>query len=179
MNYNDFTWASLSGSWQSYPSNNVWILLFLPTKFPRSMLPDHLSANLDISTWPVPPVFRWLMRVGDLSNDEFARTWNTGLGMVIVVPRERTDEAVALLEGEGEKVFTVGELARRDKKRRRIREDDEINGDGIEKKRMKTATAAAAAASESASHSNDNVEEKRDEGCVLLNVSSWNWDKTV
>ena len=142
------------------------------------MLPDHLSANLKTSTWPVSPVFRWLKRVGGLSNDEFARTWNTGLGMIIVVPKDRASEAMTLLESEGEKVFMVGELARRDKKRRRLMEDDIINGEEMEKKRRKvTATTTAAAAT--TSHSDDNKEEMRDEGCVLLNVSSWNWDRAV
>lgn len=102
--------------------------------------------------------------------------------MVVVVPKERAGEAVAVLKGQGEKVFTVGELARRDKKRRRIREDDHVNGEGTEKKRRRKDMTEAAASTPVASvpaptsYSNDNVEENGDEGCVLLNVSSWNWD---
>ncbi len=78
-----------------------------------SMLPTHLYASLDARTWPVPPVLRWFKAAGRLSPAEFARTWNTGLGMVLVVDRELVATAKEVLEAEGEKIFEVGQLMRR------------------------------------------------------------------
>ncbi len=74
------------------------------------MLPKHLTANIDISSWPLPPVFRWLKQAGNVDSAEFGRAFNTGLGMILVVSRENLEAAVAELEAAGEKVFEVGTL---------------------------------------------------------------------
>jgi homoserine kinase len=87
----------------------------LEDNIPR-MLPKHLIAEIDAATWPVPPVLLWLKKAGNVSVREFARTWNTGLGMVIVVKKEKVEEARKVLEeqfGSGERVFVVGELRER------------------------------------------------------------------
>ena len=52
------------------------------------ILPPHLAASLDASTWEVPAVLTWLRRAGKVTAREFARTWNAGLGMVVVVRGE-------------------------------------------------------------------------------------------
>lgn len=78
------------------------------------MLPDHLAAEVDASTWSLPAVFRWLKSVGQLDDWEFARAFNVGLGMVLVVAERDVDAVVAQLEIAGEKVFRVGMLGRRD-----------------------------------------------------------------
>lgn len=77
------------------------------------MLPKTLAAELDAKTWPVPDVFTWLIKAGRLENTEFARTFNTGLGMVLVVGREHVEETKARLQEFGESVFVVGELVPR------------------------------------------------------------------
>ena len=138
------------------------------------MLPTHLSAHLDASTWPVPSVLRWLKNAGGLTDDEFARTWNTGLGMVIVVPSGRADEAANLLESEGEKVFRVGELVRRRGKRRsrgidetvNEEEDNDGDGDGDEERRTKRRKLMKAMRA-------DDDGDGEDGGCVLTNVHVW------
>ncbi|KIW09307.1 phosphoribosylformylglycinamidine cyclo-ligase [Verruconis gallopava] len=78
------------------------------------MLPNHLSASFDAKNWDVPAVLSWLKKAGSVENNEFARVWNTGIGMVIVVAREKVDEARKILESEGEKVFEVGVLKKHD-----------------------------------------------------------------
>ncbi|MSP00539.1 MAG: phosphoribosylformylglycinamidine cyclo-ligase [Acetobacteraceae bacterium] len=78
----------------------------LPGNIPRA-LPDGVVATIDPS-WPVPPVFRWLARTGGVQNDEMARVFNCGLGMVLVV--SDADAADALLTQEGETVFRIGEI---------------------------------------------------------------------
>lgn len=81
----------------------------LEDNIPR-MLPKHLAAEVDASSWTVPPVLLWLKQAGNVSSREFARTWNTGLGMVIVVEESLVAEATKALEGAGEKVHRVGKL---------------------------------------------------------------------
>lgn len=85
----------------------------LVENIPR-MLPDHLQAEVNCKTWPVPQVFKWLKKTGELENEEFARVFNTGLGMVAVVAVENVDEAFRQLESAGEKVYVVGKLSKRE-----------------------------------------------------------------
>ncbi|NUB13436.1 phosphoribosylformylglycinamidine cyclo-ligase [Azospirillum brasilense] len=72
------------------------------------VLPDGLGVTLDASTWPLPPVFHWLMKTGGLTPLDMARTFNTGLGMVVVVPADKAQQAAKILAQGGETVFTVG-----------------------------------------------------------------------
>ncbi len=72
------------------------------------VLPDGLGVTLDASRWPLPPVFSWLMKTGGLTPLDMARTFNTGLGMVVVVPADKAQQAVEILAQGGETVFTVG-----------------------------------------------------------------------
>jgi len=81
----------------------------LVENIPR-MLPSTLSAELDASTWSVPPVLKWLKAKGQLANLEFATTFNTGLGMVIVVDEGDARRAMGLLQEAGETVYEVGRL---------------------------------------------------------------------
>lgn len=62
--------------------------------------------------WPVPPVFALLQSRGRLSDDEMFRTFNMGVGMILVVAREHADEAVAALERSGERAWLMGEIRR-------------------------------------------------------------------
>ncbi|MCJ1406497.1 hypothetical protein MMC19_000562 [Ptychographa xylographoides] len=78
------------------------------------MLPKHLAAEIDVSTWPMPPVFRWLKTQGRVEDLEYARTFNTGLGMVLVVADVDAAKAILCLEDAGETVFEIGKLTGRD-----------------------------------------------------------------
>lgn len=84
----------------------------LEDNVPR-MLPKHLAAEIDASAWPVPDVLMWLKKAGNVSSKEFARTWNTGLGMVIAVKECQVAAAMEALTSEGEKVYRVGRLVAR------------------------------------------------------------------
>ncbi|TKX22225.1 bifunctional purine biosynthetic protein ADE1 [Elsinoe australis] len=74
------------------------------------MLPKHLGADIDAKNWEVPGVMRWLKKSGGVEGKEFARTWNTGLGMVCVVERAKVEDVKKTLEGQGERVFVIGKL---------------------------------------------------------------------
>lgn len=84
----------------------------LDENIPR-MLPKHLAAEIDVSLWPVPAVLKWLKQAGNVSNKEFSRTWNTGLGMVLVVSKRLADKAIDALSRAGEEPIRVGTLIAR------------------------------------------------------------------
>jgi homoserine kinase len=77
------------------------------------MLPKTLAAELDAKTWPLLDVFKWLKGEGRMDNVEFARTFNTGLGMVCVVSPGNVNTTMDRLQEYGEKVYVVGSLKRR------------------------------------------------------------------
>jgi phosphoribosylformylglycinamidine cyclo-ligase len=76
------------------------------------ILPRGIAARIDVGTWPVPPVFDYLKAEGRIDDDEMFRTFNMGIGMVLVVPLHRESEVVKHLEGRGEKHFRIGEIVR-------------------------------------------------------------------
>ncbi|PGG97255.1 phosphoribosylamine-glycine ligase [Polytolypa hystricis UAMH7299] len=76
---------------------------------PRA-LPKHLSAEIDVASWPLPPVFKWLKKTGGVSGTEMGRAFNNGLGMIVIVKRESASAVKQFLEQKGETVYVVGEL---------------------------------------------------------------------
>ena len=68
------------------------------------VLPDATVAMLQ-PDWPVPPVFGWLARAGDVPVEEMLRVFNCGVGMALVVATGDADSATTLLTGEGETVY--------------------------------------------------------------------------
>ncbi|KAI7082010.1 hypothetical protein KC352_g41253, partial [Hortaea werneckii] len=81
----------------------------LEDNIPR-MLPKHLAAEMDVGTWPVPATLAWLKQAGKVTSREFARTWNTGLGMVIAVSADKFDAAMQALSSAGAEPLKVGKL---------------------------------------------------------------------
>ena len=77
------------------------------------MLPKHLAAKVDVSVWQLPPVFQWLRREGNIDNEEFARTFNSGIGMVLVVSDKNTNTLIERLRDAGETVWKIGKLISR------------------------------------------------------------------
>lgn len=74
------------------------------------VLPEHCRAHINVSNWPLPPVFNWLQRAGNIDAREMHRTFNCGIGMVICVAAEHAAAARRLLEAAGETVFQIGHI---------------------------------------------------------------------
>jgi len=74
------------------------------------VLPDGCHAVLLRSRWPVPPVFTVIQRRGRIADEEMFRTFNMGLGLLLVVPRGSAAAAVRLLDSTGERAWVVGEI---------------------------------------------------------------------
>ena len=76
---------------------------------PRVM-PKNTCAKIDGSSWSRPEVFNWLQEQGNIESTEMYRTFNCGIGMVVVVAAEDKQQTIKLLEQQGETVFTLGQI---------------------------------------------------------------------
>lgn len=81
----------------------------LPENLPR-VLPPQLSAEIDVSSWPRPPIFDWLQQEGNLPEKELYRTFNCGIGMVVCVSKADTGRALEFLNNIGETAWIIGEV---------------------------------------------------------------------
>ena len=85
----------------------------LPDNLPRGIAPG-LAARLDATAWPMLPVFKWMQGVGGgVEPAEMARTFNCGLGMVLVVGAGDAAAVAGAIRGAGEAVYEVGRLEAR------------------------------------------------------------------
>jgi phosphoribosylformylglycinamidine cyclo-ligase len=80
------------------------------------MLPKGTAAVVELGSWPVLPVFQHLRRLGNVSDNEMFRTFNMGIGMVLVVPSKKFKKVQSLLERTGEKGYTIGRIVKGDRK---------------------------------------------------------------
>jgi phosphoribosylformylglycinamidine cyclo-ligase len=84
----------------------------LTENIPR-VLPKEVMAEIHRQSWVAPPIFAWLQEHGKVADDEMARTFNCGIGMVVIVAKENAEAALAQLTAAGETVFTIGEIRAR------------------------------------------------------------------
>lgn len=74
------------------------------------VLPDNMQAIINESSWQWPPIFHWLQQAGKVSHHEMYRTFNCGVGLIVVLPKDCVDKAIALLTDHGEKAWVIGEI---------------------------------------------------------------------
>ena len=74
------------------------------------VLPKHLAANLDQNSWELPQIFKWLQSEGNIDTTEMYRVLNCGVGMVVIVPKALSDEAIKILKSCGENAWLIGEV---------------------------------------------------------------------
>ena len=81
----------------------------LTENLPR-VLPDNLGAEIALDTWQLPPVFSWLAQTGGISSEEMLKTFNCGIGMVLVVSATEADALASVLQQAGETVIRIGHV---------------------------------------------------------------------
>jgi phosphoribosylformylglycinamidine cyclo-ligase len=79
---------------------------------PPRAIADGLVARFDWNAWPLPPVFAWLQEVGGVSDLELRRTFNCGIGLMLIVAPDDLADVLDGLIRDGEDAFVIGELAK-------------------------------------------------------------------
>jgi phosphoribosylformylglycinamidine cyclo-ligase len=74
------------------------------------ILPEHLTARLERKSWPLPPLFAWLQREGNVADAEMLRVFNCGIGMAVIVAEQHAAEAADVLRAAGETVWRIGSV---------------------------------------------------------------------
>ncbi len=80
------------------------------------VLPRNVAAVIEQGSWPVQPIFEHLRKLGNIPSAEMLRTFNMGIGMLLVVPPKKFKKAQNLLERVGEKCYTVGRIVKGERK---------------------------------------------------------------
>ncbi|MDO8322854.1 MAG: phosphoribosylformylglycinamidine cyclo-ligase [Phenylobacterium sp.] len=78
---------------------------------PPRAIAEGLTANFDWNAWPLPPVFAWMQQVGGVSDHELRRTFNCGVGLILIVAPGDAPAVLEALLAAGEDAFVCGELA--------------------------------------------------------------------
>jgi len=80
------------------------------TENPPRVLPEGLACAVDLGAWDLPLVFRWLATVAGMGEADLLKTFNCGIGMMLVVAADRADALSALLADQGERVVRLGRV---------------------------------------------------------------------
>jgi len=77
------------------------------------VLPDTCKAVINLGSWDVPDIFKFLQKKGQIDQDEMLRTFNCGIGMILIVPPSETQEVLLQLKALEEKPFLIGSIKER------------------------------------------------------------------
>ena len=80
------------------------------------VLPKGTAAIVEMGTWPVLPVFTHMQKIGNVPQDDMMRTFNMGIGMVLVVPAKKFKRVQSMIEKAGEKAYLIGRIVKGDRK---------------------------------------------------------------
>lgn len=80
------------------------------TENPPRVLPDGLACEIDLGAWALPPVFRWLATTAGMTEAELLKTFNCGIGMMVVVAADRAEDIAQVLRDAGEDVVQMGRI---------------------------------------------------------------------
>jgi phosphoribosylformylglycinamidine cyclo-ligase len=80
------------------------------------VLPRGVAAVIEFGSWPILPIFDHLQTLGNVPQEEMLRTFNMGLGMLLVIPAKKFKKAQSVLERAGERAYTVGRIVKGDRK---------------------------------------------------------------
>ncbi len=79
---------------------------------PPRAIAEGLEPRFDWDAWPLPPVFAWLQQVGGVADHELRRTFNCGVGFILIVKPRHVEAVLATLLNAGETAFVCGQLAK-------------------------------------------------------------------
>jgi phosphoribosylformylglycinamidine cyclo-ligase len=91
----------------------------IPGNLPR-VLPSGVKATIDLDAWPIPTIFKYLAKLGEIDTDELLQSFNMGIGMIAIVPADFVKDAEADLKRRREKFFRIGRIERGDTGKARL-----------------------------------------------------------
>ena len=91
----------------------------IPGNLPR-VLPSGVKAIIDLDAWPVPSIFKYLAKLGEIDTDELLQSFNMGIGIIVIVSAEHVKEAETDLKRRREKFFRIGRIERGDTGKARL-----------------------------------------------------------
>ncbi len=74
------------------------------------VLPDHLAAEIELSSWKLPEIFNWLQQQGNIAQADMLTTFNCGIGMIVCVAPEDEAKTLDILTQQGETVYSLGQM---------------------------------------------------------------------
>ena len=74
------------------------------------VLPESAKAVIKGDSWQWPAIFNWLQENGNIATHEMYRTFNCGVGMVLVVPADKLEKSLEILQAQGENAWHIGEI---------------------------------------------------------------------
>jgi phosphoribosylformylglycinamidine cyclo-ligase len=80
------------------------------TENPPRVIPEGLACAIDLSAWTLPPVFRWLAKTANMAEGELLKTFNCGIGMMLVVDADQAEALADVLSAHGEQVVVMGRV---------------------------------------------------------------------
>ena len=83
-------------------------------------MPSGVKAQIDLASWPVPPIFKYLAKIGKIDGDELLHSFNMGVGMILVVPPAQVKFVEGDLKKRREKFFRIGRIERSDSGKARV-----------------------------------------------------------
>ncbi len=98
----------------------------IPGNLPR-VLPSGVKANVDLASWPVPSIFKYLAKLGKIETDELLQSFNMGVGMILVVPPKNVRSVEADLKKRREKFFLIGRVERGESGKARVSYSGSLN----------------------------------------------------
>ncbi len=98
----------------------------IPGNLPR-VLPNGLKAGIDLASWPIPSIFKYLAKLGKIDIDELLQSFNMGVGMILVVPPKNVRSVEADLKKRREKFFRIGRIERSESGKARVSYSGTLN----------------------------------------------------
>ena len=80
------------------------------------VIPKGMAPQVQLGSWPVQPIFTHLQKLGNIPEQEMLRTFNMGIGMILVVPAKKFKKVQTILDRCGEKGYTIGRVVKGEKR---------------------------------------------------------------
>ncbi len=84
------------------------------------MLPKGLAAAIQTKSWQVPPLFDMLRSIGQVPDNDWRRTFNLGVGMILAIPQKKLPAALQTLKKNGEKPWIIGDVIQQRRGKARV-----------------------------------------------------------